>query len=153
MKKLTLLIAIFTLGFTTVHAQQAETEAVKKTINTMFDAMRKGDSTSLRSTFAKGLVFQSVGTKKDGTTALSSESPEGFIKQVGTPHKEVYDERITYGDIKVDGPLASVWTPYKFYLGDKFSHCGVNFFQLMKTTEGWKIIYIVDTRRKDNCVE
>ena len=152
MKKLFILtIAIFLTA--TAFAQQAETDAVKKTITTMFDAMRKGDSTMLRSAFAKGLVLQSVGTKKDGSTVLSTENPDNFVKLVGTPHKEVYDERITYGDIKVDGPLASVWTPYKFYLGDKFSHCGVNFFQLMKTTEGWKIIYIVDTRRKDNCVE
>ncbi|RYZ94279.1 MAG: hypothetical protein EOP47_28140, partial [Sphingobacteriaceae bacterium] len=61
--------------------------------------------------------------------------------------------RITWGDIKIDGELASVWTPYKFYLGDKFSHCGINFFQLMKMATGWKVIYIVDTRRKDNCPE
>jgi hypothetical protein len=150
MKKLLLFAFIITFSAKTF-AQQTEADAIKKTINTMFDAMRKGDSTTLRTAFAKGLVFQSVGSKKDGTTVLSSESPEGFLKQVGTPHKEIYDERITYGDIKVDGPLASVWTPYKFYLGEKFSHCGVNFFQLMKTTDGWKIIYIVDTRRKDNC--
>jgi hypothetical protein len=49
--------------------------------------------------------------------------------------------------------MASVWAPYKFYLGDKFSHCGVDVFQLMKTGDGWKIIYIVDTRRKGDCVE
>jgi hypothetical protein len=152
MKKLLLFAFIIALSAKTF-AQQTEADAIKKTINTMFDSMRKGDSTTLRTAFAKGLVFQSVGSKKDGTTVLNSESPQGFLKLVGTPHKEVYDERITYGDIKIDGPLASLWTPYKFYLGEKFSHCGVNFFQLMKTTEGWKIIYIVDTRRKDNCVE
>jgi len=151
MKKLSILILI--LFISAPAFCQTDKEDIKKTINIMFDAMRKGDSTVLRSTFAKGLVFQSVGTKKDGTTALSAESPDRFIKQIGTPHKEVYDERITWGDIKVDGPLASVWTPYKFYLGQQFSHCGVNFFQLMKTAQGWKIIYIVDTRRKDNCPE
>jgi hypothetical protein len=41
---------------------------------------------------------------------------------------------------------------YTFYVGDQMSHCGVNAFQLMKTTEGWKIIGITDTRRKDNCI-
>ena len=152
MKKIATLILLTCIS-ATAFAQQAEIDGIKKTISTLFDGMRKGDSTMLRTAFAKGMVLQSVGTKKDGTTALSTESADSFVKQVGAPHKEVYDERITYGDIKVDGPLASVWTPYKFYLGDKFSHCGVNFFQLMKTAEGWKIIYVVDTRRKDNCVE
>jgi hypothetical protein len=47
--------------------------------------------------------------------------------------------------------MAAIWTEYSFYLGDKFSHCGVNSFQLFKDETGWKIIYIVDTRRKEGC--
>lgn len=119
----------------------------------MFNAMRKGDSTMLKSVFSKDLVLQSVSTGKDGEAVLTTDAKNDFANVIGTPHSEVYDERITFGDIKIDGDLASVWAPYKFYLGDKFSHCGVDVFQLMKTTGGWKIIYIVDTRRKDNCIE
>lgn len=151
MKKI--LILILTVVSSAAFCQTAEQEAVKKTINNMFTAMRTGDTVLLKSTFAPDMILQSIANKKDGTTALRTEKAEGFIKQVGTPHKEIYDERITITDVKIDGPLASVWTPYKFYVGSTFSHCGVNVFQLMKTTTGWKIIYIVDTRRKDNCVE
>lgn len=146
----TIILSISTL---TAICQTAEQEAVKKVINNMFTAMRTSDTTLLKSTFSADMILQSVVNKKDGTTALLTEKVEGFIKQVGTPHKEIYDERIVITDVKVDGPLASVWTPYKFYVGSTFSHCGVNVFQLMKTAAGWKIIYIVDTRRKDNCVE
>ena len=135
------------------YAQQTERDAIKQTVNTMFNAIRRGDSTLLRSTFAMGIVFHSVANKKDGTVSLETENPDDFIKMVGTPHKGIYDERITFADIKIDGPLASVWAPYKFYLGNTFSHCGVDVFQLMKTKDGWKIIYIADTRRKDNCPE
>ena len=151
MKKI--LLATLLIAFAAPAFCQNDNDGIKKTISTMFDAMRKGDSTLLRSAFADGLVFQGINTKKDGSTVLENEKPDGFLRAVGTPHKEVWDERITWGDIKVDGPLASVWTPYKFYLGGKFSHCGINFFQLMKAKDGWKIIYIVDTRRKDNCPE
>ncbi|QTE40322.1 nuclear transport factor 2 family protein [Mucilaginibacter gossypii] len=151
MKKL--ILAVFILLSFQSFAQQTEQDAIKQTINTMFNAMRKGDSTLLRSTFAKGITFQSVANKKDGTVSLETENPDEFIRMVGTPHKGVYDERVTFSDIKIDGPLASVWAPYKFYLDDKYSHCGVDVFQLMKTAGGWKIIYIVDTRRKDNCPE
>ena len=42
-------------------------------------------------------------------------------------------------------------TPYKFYVGEKFSHCGVNSFQLVKIRGEWKIQYIIDTRRRQNC--
>ncbi|RVT98273.1 hypothetical protein EOD41_18050 [Mucilaginibacter limnophilus] len=152
MKKLALLL-LLAICYMPVFAQQNETDAVKKTITTMFDAMRKGDSTLLNSAFHKDMVLQGVAKKKDGNSYLYSEKASEFLKAVGTPHKEVWDERITWGNIKIDGELASVWTPYKFYLDGNFSHCGVNFFQLLKTVGGWKIIYIIDTRRKDNCPE
>jgi hypothetical protein len=152
MKKLIILLAIIT-NCGLALAQQTAADAVKQTVNNMFTAMRKGDSTLLRSTFAKDIVFHSIANKKDGTIALAPENPDEFIKVVGTPHKGVWDERIVITDVKIDGDLASVWAPYKFYLDDKFSHCGVDVFQLMKTATGWKIIYVVDTRRKDNCVE
>ncbi|HUH33176.1 MAG TPA: hypothetical protein VLZ28_04430, partial [Daejeonella sp.] len=59
--------------------------------------------------------------------------------------------RITFDQVLIDDNLASVWTSYQFYIGDKFSHCGVNSFQLVKGKEGWKIVYLIDTRRKENC--
>jgi hypothetical protein len=152
MKKLVFLVSVMFISVTTF-AQQSATDGIKQSINTMFDAMRKGDSTLLKSVFAKEMVLQSVSANKEGKAVISTDSANDFAKVIGTPHNMVYDERITYGDIKIDGDLASVWAPYKFYLGDKFSHCGVDVFSLMKTAGGWKIIYIVDTRRKDNCIE
>jgi len=152
MRKISLIITLCIcvhLGY----SQQTATDAVKQTVNTMFDAMRKGDSALLHSTFSKDMVLQSVSTNKEGKAVLSTEKADGFVKAIGTPHASVYDERITFADIKIDGDLASVWAPYKFYLGTQFSHCGVDVFQLMKTPDGWKIIYIVDTRRKDNCIK
>ncbi|QHS54426.1 nuclear transport factor 2 family protein [Mucilaginibacter sp. 14171R-50] len=149
----TLLLATLILALSAPAFCQTDQDDIKKTITTMFDGMRKGDSTMLRSTFHKDMVLQSVVNKRDGSTVLLTEKADEFVKQVGTPHKEIYDERITWGDIKVDGDLASAWTPYKFYVGEKFSHCGVDFYQLMKTAAGWKIIYIVDTRRTGNCPE
>jgi Putative lumazine-binding len=152
MKKI-LLINLMVLLSRGVFAQQSSTDAVKQTVNTLFDAMRKGDSTLLRSVFAKDMILQSVSEDATAKVILTTEKADGFVKTIGTTHKMVYDERITFGTINIDGDLASVWAPYKFYVGDKFSHCGVDVFQLIKTSEGWKIIYIVDTRRKDNCIE
>jgi len=107
----------------------------------------------LRTVFAKDMILQSVSYDKTGKAVLSTENAKDFVKAIGTPHTAIYDERITFGTVNIDGDLASVWAPYEFYLGDKFSHCGVDVFQLLKTADGWKIIYIVDTRRKDNCEE
>lgn len=151
MKKI--ILATLLLAFTTSAFCQTDKDDIKKTINTLFDGMRKGDTAMLRSAFHKDMVLQSVVNIRKGAPMLATEKGDDFVAMVAKPHKEIYDERITWGDIKIDGDLASAWTPYKFYVGSQFSHCGVDFYQLMKTATGWKIIYIVDTRRKDNCVE
>jgi hypothetical protein len=112
--------------------------------------MKDGDSLLTRSAFAPEAIMQTI-IDKEGKVSVRSESVNSFIKFIGTPHQEKYDERIVFKKILIDGPLASVWTDYKFYLGEKFSHCGVNSFQLVKGDTGWQIVYIIDTRRKDNC--
>ena len=147
---------LFILSFTffltsTLFAQQASSDAIKHTINTMLDAMRKGDSTLLRSSLANDVALQRVVADKTGKFSLSTTSANDVVTTIGTPHKDAYDEKIVFGDIKIDGPLASVRAPYKFYVGKTFSHCGVNFFQLAKTQDGWKIIHIAYTVRTDNC--
>jgi hypothetical protein len=65
----------------------------------------------------------------------------------------VWDERIGEVEIKIDDNLATAWMNYAFYVGDTFSHCGVNAFQLAKGEAGWKVIQIADSRRKVACGE
>lgn len=128
----------------------AETEAVKATINRFFEGMRKGDSAVVRSTLAPTVVLHTI-SSRGGTVQVLNESPKEFLQAVGTKHAEVWDERISFERVLIDAQLASVWTPYQFYLGPKFSHCGYNSFQLVKLPQGWRIAYVIDTRRKDQC--
>ncbi|HEX8659963.1 MAG TPA: nuclear transport factor 2 family protein [Hymenobacter sp.] len=129
----------------------AETQAVKQTVTAFFDGMRRGDSTMVRRTLAPGAVLHSTSGKPGQPPTLAMESINGFLKAVGTPHPEVWDERVQFERVLIDANLASVWTPYEFYLGSKFSHCGYNSFQLVKLADGWKIAHIIDTRRKEKC--
>ena len=70
---------------------------------------------------------------------------------MGTPHAQIWDERVEFERVLIDANLASVWAPYEFYLGGTFSHCGYDSFQLVKLDEGWKIAHVIDTRRKEKC--
>lgn len=83
--------------------------------------------------------------------SIEGEPLDSFLVAVSKPHAKVYDERITFDVIKIDGEFAMVWSPYKFYLGDKFSHCGVDSFQLVKINGEWKIQYLIDIRRRQGC--
>ncbi len=145
----------FLLSCILVSGLQAQTEeaAVIKTIETLFDAMRAGDSATLKSVFDPNAQMMTTFVDRQGNRRLHKGSLEEFAQQVGTPHDAVFDERIWSYKVDVDGLLASAWTEYSFYLGDKFLHCGVNAFQLFHSDAGWKIINITDTRRRSNCWE
>ena len=125
--------------------------AARETVDKLFTGMRNGDSTAVRSVFTKTAALTSISKNAADSTITHKGSVDGFVKAVGTPHKDRWDERIYDVRVSIDGPMAVVWAPYKFYLGDKFSHCGVNVFNLIKTNAGWKINDITDTRRKDAC--
>ncbi|MBF9140056.1 nuclear transport factor 2 family protein [Hymenobacter properus] len=148
-----LLVGVLTAATPVAHAQKAspETAAVQQTVTAFFDGMRRGDSTMVRRTLAPGAVFHGFGGKPGQPPKLEIESINGFLKAVGTPHAEVWDERVQFEHTLVDANLASVWAPYEFYLGSKFSHCGYDSFQLVKLADGWKIAHIIDTRRKEKC--
>ncbi len=132
-------------------SQPAE-DSVKAVVNLLFSAMKASDGTLLLSCFADSALLQTMAKDKEGKQFVKNESIKEFANSVGSAPKAALDERISFDMIKIDGSLASVWTPYSFYYNGKFSHCGVNSFQLVRTALGWKIQYIIDTRRKVGCL-
>jgi len=151
MKNLLLLFCLFAFSFG--YSQTDQEKNVIATIDKMFDAMRAGDSTALRQCFHSTMRLQSTLFDKEGRPRIVNGDIEKFISAVGTPHDEMWDEKIWSYDVKIDDNLATVWTEFTFYLGKKLSHCGVNAFQLYRSPIGWKITQITDTRRFNNCQE
>ena len=146
-----ILLACFlclTLGLS---AQDAEKQAIIKTIETMFDGMRESDTTKLLSVLHENTSLKTVYMDRSGNPRIHVGSMKDLAKNVAKPHKEVYDEKIWSYEIEIDGLMATAWTEYTFYLDDKVLHCGVNAFQLFKGNTGWTIVGIMDTRRKENC--
>jgi hypothetical protein len=94
-------------------------------------------------------MLQTFRANKNGDMIVVSEPFSKFVEAVGRPTTDKYKEVITFKNIMAEQALASVWTPYTFYVNDKVSHCGTNSFQMVKTKDGWKIQYIIDTRRRD----
>jgi hypothetical protein len=150
MKKLLLLATIMFAIVVHVAAQTTE-DSVKAVINKMFASMKNADATGLKSVLADSALLQTITRDKEGKAFVRNEPFGVFIDFVSKQTIGDADERIRFEMIKVDGPLASVWTPYQFYYKGKFSHCGVNSFQLVRVNNAWKIQYIIDTRRRENC--
>lgn len=136
--------------FAQVIDENLEKDAIISTITHFFNGMRKKDTTLINQTLFETVRFQTTG-QKEGVPFLHEEMLEDFLTMIATPRKEIFDEQILSFEIRIDGQMATAWTPYKFYLDKTFSHCGVNAFQLFKSESGWKIISILDTRRKEPC--
>lgn len=133
-------------------SRSAEEAEVMKTVLQLFDGMRAGDSSMVRAAFDSNPRLVTT-MARNGVPVLTTGSVDDFVKAVGTPHSEVWDERISGEIVHIDGPLATVWMRYSFYAGSQFSHCGVNAFELFRRPYGWRITSIADTRRRDRCDE
>jgi len=148
--KYLLVLFIVLSAFYSSRAQTTE-DSVKTAVNNLFKGMIDADSDLLRSCFADSAIMQTIGQTQDGKTMIRNEQVSEFIRFVSQQKKGAADERIEFGTIRIDGPLAIVWTPYKFYYEGKFSHCGVNSFHLVRLNGTWKIQYLIDTRRRTGC--
>ncbi|MBL4663722.1 MAG: nuclear transport factor 2 family protein [Flavobacteriaceae bacterium] len=141
---------LFTVG---CFAQEKFTEAdARQVIDTFFEGFHKGDTVQMRSVLAPVVGMQSVHSSKDGKHFVSDSKMDEFILAIANrPETDKWEERLLDYRVQIDGNLAHVWTPYEFWFNGNFSHCGANAFTLAKMDDGWKIIHLIDSRRKNSC--
>lgn len=152
MKKILLIFGIVLLAETISLAQQSDETEVKSTIDQLFDGIRANDSLLIHPIVHQTCTLQTIQNDNNGNAIISKTDMAAFIKSVGTKRAGVQlDERLSGYDIKIDGDMATVWTPYSFFVNNNFSHCGVNAFTLIRQNDSWKILSITDTRRKTDC--
>lgn len=123
-----------------------EAAEVLAVAESLFQAMRTNDGALAASVF-----HPDARMGRATPEGISFRSPDGFVEMVGQAKDDVWDEPIWDYTIQVDGRLAQMWTRYAFYLNDEFSHCGVDAFEFYKTEDGWKIVQLIDTMRRDDC--
>ena len=139
-----LFIVIFVFT-STLHPQNDE---VKQVVVTFFKGFHAKDSTIIKSVCAENMILQSIAESSKGTQ-LKNQSSKDFYHSIATISPTIlFEEKLLDYSIQVDGAMAHVWTPYEFYLNGKISHKGVNAFTLFRDNGLWKIVYIIDTRRK-----
>jgi hypothetical protein len=133
-------------------AQDEEHSGIEQQIERFFEGFHQRDTMIIKETVAKGVILQTVSRTNTGGNEVRTESFSSFLKTIaGIPDSVKFKEVLIDYKIRVDGSMANAWTPYEFWLEEQFSHCGVNSFQLAKLEGEWKIIYLIDTRRKEDC--
>jgi hypothetical protein len=146
MKRILLIIFLYNLLFFASAQSSTDEQHVRQVINTFFNALEKQDTATFYNLHMKGARFYIVSDRND-TIRTASRDISSF-----TFHKEdVLKERMrdTGVVIQIHDRIATVWAPYDIWVNDKFSHCGIDAFTLLKTPEGWKISscsYTVETK-------
>lgn len=151
MKKL---ICLFLLAgsFCSFSQEIREKEDAKQVVIDFFEAFHRQDSSALRNLAHPTVKMQSIATNEEGASKLSTNTYGEFLKSiVSIPPTTKFEEKLHSFEVQVNGPLGIVTTPYSFLVNGNLSHCGVNSFTLVKEADEWKIVYLIDTRKKQGC--
>ncbi len=130
---------------------QAQESVIRQRIQDMFQGMYRRDTAALRTCFIPAATFYTYAFDSKGHPRAKGEMLIDFLRGVSLIGEARLEERLTGWQCLVDDGIASVWTPYEFYVDGQFTHCGVNSFQLIQVQGEWKISMITDTRRKKAC--
>lgn len=112
----------------------------------LFDDMSTHNASDAETLFIPEAMLFSV--KPDGTSAATPH--QKFVERIGSS-KDTLLERIWNPKVLEHGEIAIVWAEYDFHRNGKFSHCGVDSFHMLKTSAGWKIDALSDTRETAGC--
>ncbi len=117
-----------------LEAQTGEERAVIEAAQAMFDAMAARDPDAFRAAMVPDGFLMAVGFE-----TVSRTDRDTFAARLADMTYVMY-ERMWEPEVRIDGPVATLWTAYDFYRGLEFSHCGTDAFQLAKTPDGWKVV-------------
>jgi hypothetical protein len=141
-------LTILILSSPVVATAQSDERAVVAAVQSLFDAMESKDVAAAREVLLPEGFFVRV---EDGTDSVRSFTTEEFLASFA--REEQFLERMWEPKVMIHGDIASVWTPYDFYLGGEFSHCGIDAFQIVRTDARWKIATVTFTVERSGCPE
>ena len=142
---------LFLIFISNVFAQDAKNEDVKNASeipDRLFAAMKAKSFDDIKNIFTPEAQLVAIDKPRDGGKGVSKTrvfTAENFAKMISEAQGGDFIETMPDKDVKIDGDLAIVSGRYTFYVGDKFSHCGLNTFNLVRTETGWKVANGVST--------
>lgn len=148
-RSLVVLSVIFTGQSAIAHQlgqPKANSNDITAPIYALFDGMREHDQDKILAQFTSQALLQRVSDKGD----IVNTDVKKFALSISENTAKL-DEHLLAIQITQQGGLASVWTPFAFYLNDKLRHCGSNSFQLVQINGEWKIHYLIDVTYAGDC--
>lgn len=148
-RNLFLLILFFSFSCSAqaqIVTEKANANEPAAVVNKLWEAMRKKDGEAIKGLFLPAGQLVAIDQPRDGKGASTTRvlSADDFAKLI-VEKKGEFIERMPRPDVGIYGDLAVVSGRYTFHVGEQFSHCGTNTFNLARTTNGWKIANAAST--------
>ena len=132
-------------------AQGAAEREVLAVVAKLFDGMKTKDTAMMRSLFDSSARLVTT-TTRNGEPVIRETQMSAFIAAIGrSSATDTLIERIYEPEVRISDNLAQVWMEYTFHVNSRFSHCGYDAMQLARGKEGWKIVALADTQRREGC--
>jgi hypothetical protein len=140
------MLVVVLISFGALLARAQDQSGPLAAVQRFFDAMSSKDVATIHSLFASDASTLAI--LPDGSL---SKTPSAIFEQHLGASKEPWLERIWDPKVMQHGSMAVVWAPYDFYRSGKFSHCGIDNFQLVKAEGTWKVVTVIFTVEKEGC--
>jgi hypothetical protein len=147
MRMLVVFIALAIAVPASTQPSSSERDAILKTVQGFFDTMTAKDVEGARQLLQPQGRFHAM-RMRDGKPDVRAFSNEEYFADLQAGKRKL-QERMWNPEVRIQGPIATMWAPYDFWIDGKFSHCGIDAFDLIKTEEGWKIaggVYTIESK-------
>jgi len=141
------LFTCFLLAGLPLLAQSSEEKDVLAVVQKVFDGMAAHDGAMIRATLLPNARLYAAHDQ----APPSDSAMDNFAAQIQTMAGKLLERFTGKPAVEMYGRMAIVTGDYDFFRDDKFGHCGVDSFSLLKTADGWKIAAITYTAQTTGC--
>lgn len=140
MKRNILTILIIAAACGSAFAQNDRQSAID-VVDQLFAGMKARNADQIKSVFSPEGQLVAIDKPRDGKGISTTRifTGEAFAKMISEAKGPDFIETMPSPEARIAGDMAIVTGRYTFYVGDKFSHCGTNTFNLVRSETGWKI--------------
>ena len=128
----------------------AERQAVIAGVERLFAAMLARDGAAIPAITDPAGVVTAITMDGAGGSAVATSTWAEFAQRLPQAPGPIR-ERMFDPEVRIRGDLALVWSRYDLWIGENFSHCGTDLFELIRREGRWLLLHASFTRERTGC--
>jgi hypothetical protein len=126
-----------------------ERHAVLAAVEGLFAAMLARDGAAVTALVEPQGIVTAITVSPEGNRIAVSPWADFAARLAQAPGP--IRERMFAPEVRINGDLAMVWSRYDLSIGDTFSHCGTDLFDLIRRDGRWRLLNATFTRERTGC--